>query len=213
MKKLLFAVSALAALSLLAPSVGFAQTAHNQLGMYIDQVGTPTAANIDVAINTPFNVFLVLTNPVNETFNEGVDTQVPITSVDGFEAAIVLPTAATFFVLAENYPAPEINVGSAPDYIVGFSNSVPVVDNAVVLVSWQFMTLDPAALDVFMDATATARFPGKMAVVDAGDNTTTPGQPIYPSTGDFANKVFSINGTPPVATENESWGGVKALFR
>jgi len=57
MKKLLFAVSALAALSLLAPSTGFAQ-ATNTLGIYLDEAGTLNSGPV-----TPFtatDIYLVL---------------------------------------------------------------------------------------------------------------------------------------------------------
>jgi hypothetical protein len=63
MKKLLFAVSALAALSLLAPSTGLAQ-AQNVLGLYADEAATTN--NIEGA--TPFsqhNIYMVIENPYN----------------------------------------------------------------------------------------------------------------------------------------------------
>jgi len=211
MKKLLFAVSALAALSLLAPSVGFAQTAHNQVGIYTDEVGF-TSNEDGVAPNDRPNAYLVLTNPVNTTFEDGVDTEVPITAVDGFECAVIFPAASGTIVLSEQFAIGAINVGTAPEYIVGFGTSQPVVDNALVLITWSFFS-DGEAFELFLGSTATARFPGNMSIVDPADGIGDPGEIVYPANGDFALSAYAINSDTVVPVENQSWGDVKALFR
>lgn len=215
MKKLLFAVSALAALSLLAPSAGFAQTAYNQLGIYTDQAGIPDSANTVATVNVPFNAYLVLTNPWNHSFGPiGGEVEQAITAVDGFEVRLDFPESASWFMLSENFPANEINVGQGNDYVVGFATSVPVTDNAVVLVTWQFMVLAASEFNTYMNLTTFPSVAGTLAIVDA-DDTDQPSNlvSVYPSTNDFDTPVFSVNGTAAVATENESWGGVKALFK
>ena len=213
MKKLLFAVSALAALSLLAPSVGFAQDAANQVGIYTETTGFTSNIN-DIAVGGQFNAYLVLTNPINEDFNGGTGTSVPVTGIDGFEVAVMMPEGLTFLALQTLLPPDALNVGTAPDFIVGLGNSFPVVDTAAVLVTWLFASIDGGEYQLFLGATSTARFPGFMSIVDAGDDDSDPGQIVYPANNNFDDPAFAVNSANVVVpVENESWGDVKALFR
>ncbi|MFT5316411.1 MAG: hypothetical protein ACI9UK_002257 [Candidatus Krumholzibacteriia bacterium] len=213
MKKLFFAVFALAALSLLAPSTGFTQTAWNQLGIYADPTGDPASANVSPTIGDQFTGYLVLTNPVNEFFNGGTGTAVPITAVDGFECNIAFPPSASFFTLSTVFAANAIDVGVKPDFVVGFSESAPVTGNAVVLVTWTFLALAPGPHDFFLDITALPSIPGVMAVVDANDPENANLQPVYRSTNDANVPVFSVTGDNAIANETQTFGGVKSLFR
>jgi len=186
MKKLFFAVFALAALSLLAPSTGFAQSAWNQLGIYTDSTGDPATANFTASLGVPFTAYLVLTNPVNEALGNP-PTVAPITAVDGFECKLVSPVDNTlFFQLTETFGGNAINVGIAPDYVVGFAESVPVTGNAVVLVTWSFMAVAPGTYDFFLDITDIPGIPGVMSVVDGNevDNNLVP---VYRSTNGGAS--------------------------
>ncbi len=213
MKKLFFAVSALAALALLAPSAGFAQTAFNQMGIYTDVAGTPESANYAATVNVPFFAYLVVTNPYNHSFGAGGAVEQPITNIDGFETKLILPADATFFMLSESFAVPGINIGTVPDYVVGFGTSVPVAGVATVLATFQFMALAPTTFDIFLGVTSIPSIAGTLAIVDGDDPTAANLQSVYPSTGDFAVPVFSVNGTNAVAVENESWGNVKSLYR
>ena len=213
MKKLLFAVSALAALSLLAPSAGFAQGAYNQLGIYTDNTGLASSANYVATVNVPFFAYLVLTNPYNYAQGPiGSEVEAAVTAIDGWEARITFPADATWFTLSTTFPANAIDIGAKPDFVVGFATSVPVTGNAVVLCTWQFMALAPTKFNTFFNVASIPSIPGTMAIVDANDDGPNLVS-VYPSTNDFAVPVFSVNGTDAVAVENESWGGVKALFR
>jgi len=220
MKKLLFAVSALAALSLLAPSTGFAQVTENVIGIYTNETGDLT--DQETAVNFTgtgqFTAYLVLNNPVNQAWmGSNPPTVRPMDSVSGFECNIATPTDAQFFTLAADLPGGGLNVGQEPgDWIVGFSTPAPVTeDKSVVLITFTFMTLDTVAKTIFLGPTIQPSFPGEdvMAIVDGSlvdDNL----QRAYPITGDFDLPVFGINTDPPTTPiESESWGGVKALFR
>jgi len=207
MKKMLFAVSALAALALLAPSAGFAQ-ANNQLGLYTDQAATPASANTTQPAFAPFDVYLILTQPVNENFAGG-GTSVPVTNIGGFELSLTVPANLTTlsFVTA----TPSARVGAAPDYIYGFGSPLPVVGNLVVLGTFSFMAMDSAIANAFMGPSSVPGIPGKMAFIDSDDANAMVA--CYPSTGAFANPVLSVSGNDAVPNVTESWGGVKSLFR
>ncbi len=210
MKRMSFAVSALAALALLAPSAGIAQ-ANNQVGIYTDQMGTPFAAYTDQARFTPFDAYLVLTQPVNEDFNNG-GTQA-IVLVSGFEMSISPPT--NLITLSFSPGGPATRVGSAPDYIFGFGPALDVSGGSLVLGTFSFMAMDANPADVFLGPSSVPSIAGVMAIVDDGESPATNNMsPIYPSTGDFAVPVFSVNAPVEVLpVDGKSWGGVKALFR
>lgn len=212
MKKLLFVASALAALALLAPSAGFAQPAWNQIGIYNTATGAPGSENINVAAFTLFDVYVVLTYPVNESYDGGTTTNVPVASLDGFEFRVVFPDEANFVVQNETLPPQALNIGTPPDYIVGLGLPITVTDNAVVLVSWRCRTFDDTVpQNFFLGPASIQSIAGKMAI----NHPTDPNVPLvacYPASGDYAAPVFSVNGGA-VAVEHETWGGVKSLFR
>jgi len=219
MKKLFFAVSALAALTLLAPNAGFAGTAFNQLGLYTDEVGTESAASIDIAPSTQFNVFLVVNRPVNEAFVDGNGTppfQRVMNEVSGYECAVgfwdsndaLIPG---LFVLATTFNGNAVRLGTGGNFVVGFASPIPVTAGAAMLTTFNIMVLDTNPKEIFLDVSTPASLPGTMAIVDGAivnDNL----QAAFPSSGNLSAHVFGIN-TGVVAVENESWGGVKALFR
>ena len=218
MKKLLFAAMTLAAFSMLMPQVGQAQHM-NQVGIYTDMVGTPSAANYAATPSVPFDVYLVLTNPMNDTYNGGTGTNRPVTIVSGFEAKVIWPASATFFKLSESFPANAIDAASDSDeYAVGYATPVAVVDNAIAVCHWQLMVTTTDPYHIFLDTIRFDSIDGFMAFIDAEDPNDTDWQdgnlaPMHVSTGDKALPVFSINDTATVAVEAETWGGVKSLFR
>jgi hypothetical protein len=211
MKKLFFVVSGLAALALLAPSAGFAQT-NNQFGIYTD-AGGQSASIFEAVPNAPFGAYLVLTNPVNETYDGGTGTTVPVTMVEAFECRIIMPASASFFALTTTLPPESIDIGQKPDFVVGSATPYPVTDNAVVLITWTMMVTDLATHNFFLEMTSIPSLPGTMAFQDAGgDPDGFPLVEAYPASGNSSDAVFSINGGA-VAIENESWGNVKSLYR
>ena len=202
MKKLLFAVTALAALSLLAPSTGFAAGALNQLGFYTDV--DMTDVNMSAGLYTSQDVYLVLSNPYNHDLDSAV------TAINGVEFTIVYDSAqlnATPFVFA----TPAVNVGSGNIYIAGFGTPLPVGEGGYVSLgtaSFFVLTTDPAF--IYLAPSEPVTNPGNMAYLDFNQETV--GTNMYPSSGDYANPVFSFNGGV-VATENASMDQIKAMFR
>jgi hypothetical protein len=205
MKKLLFAVSALAALSLLAPSAGFAQhTYDNTVGIFADEAATLTEVN--VGPNTPFFAYVVLLRPST------LDA-VAFDSINAFELTVT-STDETIFVLAQNLPAGAINVGDNAsivgglEYIVGLANDLPVSSQSVTLFSLQLMSLTGTPFQLFVGPTSKPSVPGEMAF----QSISPPLVPMYSAGGDETAAVFGYNSSV-VATEDATWGGVKALYR
>jgi hypothetical protein len=207
MKKLLFVATALAAISLLAPSSGFAQW-ENRIGVYTDQDPAAGSAELTVAASTPTNIYFVLTNPVNRG--------TPVQRVEAFEFRVDAEPLATFFKLNESFPTQGINITTYPDYVVGFAAPWPVTNNRVTLMTWQVMVLNTATHKLFLNLIPAPTIAGRIAYQDADGAT---GQKLVAATpsvssGTLGDNVFAINGTlDPTAEESESWGSVKALFR
>lgn len=215
MKKLLFAVSALAALALLAPSTGFAQHVYyNQVGLYTtsDAMGTDITGVAD--LGAPVNVYLVLTKPAD------VDNgMAPYTSINAFECTLAFSPAPNnnLFMLLATLPPNSVDVGQRKtindgflDYIVGIDllSPVPVTDESVVLITFQFMNNSPAGFLVYLTPTEKPALPGEMAYQGVQGEL----RVMNPSSGSHIAPVFQF-GNPVVAIENESFGSVKALFR
>lgn len=210
MKKLLFAVSALAALSLLAPSTGFAQHVYdNQVGMFTTNDGM--GATGTSAISLPVDVYLVLIRPVNTA------TGLPYNTINAFECMLNFDPnpLGNLFKLADAFPPTSLNVGDNSDlnqgfleYIVGIGTDWPVTDQSVWLISFQFMALNATKTDVTLTATTKPNTPGEMAYQSVSGDL----RRMYNASGTEGGVVFAFNGGP-VAVENESFGSLKALYR
>ncbi len=210
MKKLLFAVCALAAISLLAPNAGFAQEWQNRIGIY-------TSATADAATyaTTPvgqFSLYFVLNYP---KLADGTD----VTQLDAFEFVVTITgTAGTFFKLAQTLPPNALNVGVDSDpfnanYAVGAASPFPVTNHMATLMTWNCMALGAGPYSFFLHQTTAPAIPGHMAINVPLEGGNVELVACDPSSGDYAEAVFTIGTTPPNAVENETFGAVKALFR
>lgn len=175
--------------------------ADNEIGLYTDHNGAPTSASIAPTLNTPFNVYLVVTAPVNHAYNDGLGTppfERVMTSISGFEAQIgfwtgtnaTASTLSGLFVLSQVFNGNAIRLGEGSEFVVGFADPVPVSGVAAMMM--------------------TPSIPGTMAIVD-GSIQTDNLQAAVPSSGNLNYPVFCINCF--TATESEKWGDVKALYR
>jgi len=210
MKKLLFALCALAAIALLTPSAGFAQW-QNRIGIYT--TSTAGAANIypAPAAFSQFTIYFILTNPTRNG--------TPMTSVKGWEYKVTISGDPEGLVrTADTLPANIVNLGDANDpynatYLVGMATPKAVTDNMAVLHSWTFLMINNAEPYYFYLSPLPpelATNDGELTFLD-GSDTTIPGAA---SQDDYANPVFAVGGvTDPVGVQSETFGGVKALFR
>lgn len=202
MKKLLFAVSALAALSLLAPSAGFAQY-DNHMGIYTAEMEV-NQETTNLVTNT---VYFVITNPYN--VEEGHDVE----WIHGYEGSVVIDGSA--LVLDVRWPVQAINVGSNTNHVVGFgSTDVHVVDGAATVAEMDIIYMDAGLgpVTITLGPADPTSVPGMMAFLD-GDGTVNGGLvSMMTSSGDWANPVFGFNAAV-VATDNSSFDNIKAMYR
>lgn len=215
MKKLLFAVSALAALALLAPSTGFAQNPHqydNQVGLFMNADGTgETGTNV---IGSGVFVYMVLLNPVDDQ-----NASTPYPDINAFECSLFFDPVPNnnLFLLQTALPEGSVDIGPSKDinsgrldFIVGISDGqeVPVVDGSVTLATFNFMNLSAGTFDVSMGPSPAPGIPDQMVY----QSETGQLRIMYQASGEAGGPVFQFNGSA-VAVENESFGSVKALFR
>jgi len=214
MKKLLFVVYALAAISLLAPSAGFAQDWENRIGIYTTPDPVDGAAEILTPIqNVPFNVYFVLTSP---TFDDGS----PVDQIDAFEFTVTIgPGTSGIFKLSQTLWPSSLNIGADgnpfnAEFAVGGAIPQPVVNGALVLVTWNLMVTNVSAPYYFyLNPTSKPAIAGSMAVnyPAIGVNNAVL-IACTASSGDGVTPVFAL-GDVAIATEYDTFGGVKALFR
>jgi hypothetical protein len=121
------------------------------------------------------------------------------------------------FVLAYIIPYYSINVLTPPEFAVGLSIPLPW-SPAIQLVEIQMLILDYTCWCFGVAPLSTPSIPGSMVFADGAD----PGHllPMYPCTGQEWDSSFMtcINCEfcppgPPIATENMTFGGVKAIYR
>jgi len=200
MKKLLIAVSALAALSLLAPSTGFAE-ATNILSLYADEAGTENT--LTMSPYSQVDIYLVVTNPYNTIRDSAIEF------LGGVEFAVPAPTNA--IVLSWTWPVDVTDVGTGDSHIVGFGQSLPVVDGSAVVCTLNILynsaSSDPGYFTLAPSDPASN--PGFMACLDwanEGDIIS-----LTPPFESFDYHVLAINDV--VATERATMDAVKALYR
>ncbi len=212
MKKLLFAVCALAAISLLAPSAGFANTPdpavwNNRIGFYT----TATADGVSLPSMVPFtgfNVYMVLCNPTAEDGSSA--------AVDAYECTVTVTGPAWFRLTETLNGSGALDVDAAANgYAVGLASPMPPTNGLCLLATWNCMLSAPASSgspwNMYMGPGTIPSVPGGFMAIDIPTSTPLL-QSCLPTSGNFALPVFSIGGTV-TADEDVSFGAVKALFR
>jgi hypothetical protein len=171
------------------------------MGIYFDM----TADNncIDVGANQAFFAYVIMTNPTVpgvEAFEFGYENVVPA----GFETLL--------FQLATNLPAGAIDVGEgtpiAGNIIAGLATPVPAAP-ATILVTWQYLPLGVFPIEMYLTASEPSSLPGGLPVIQAEGTLMTVGL----STGGPMNPVATVNAGCVVGVEEDTWGGVKSLYR
>jgi len=207
MKSILLAVVAVFSISMLAPGTGFAEPTHfNEIGLYTTTDGYGETGTF--VVNAPVDVYLVLPKPASQDF--------PCDNVKAFECQLNFNPIGGIFKLMDLLLAPGLNIGYTDyihegylEYIVGFSEGVPVVNEAAALIHFQFLNTNSGPVEVTLGPVAHASIPGQMAFLYSNE---TPLEIMYPVSGHPDDPVFIFNGAA-IAVETESYGSVKALYR
>lgn len=211
MRRLVTALASLAVVFLLVPAVGSAIEPPVDNGVGVMCVFTSEdlfeANNYieNAAAFTTYHLYFVLYNPVAPSGSLGgcafTWRMDPVPSPPPVFTSVTLPPNT-------------INIGFTPNYefIMGFGTAVPLVDGAATVVSLDIMFLaNPGPTLVYLGPPSVGSLPGQMEYIDFLEIETI--RPAYPNSvdGDYDLPVFGFNYSIP--TENETWGGVKALFQ
>ena len=211
MKKFLFAVTAIAALSLLlVPGSSIAEPTHpNEVGLYMTSDGLGETGT--TVIGSPVTTYLVLTRPEKDG--------IPYATINFFECMLTFTPPGNLFRLWEVFPPQAINIGDNSDigqgyleYIVGLPADYPVTNESVVLIEIGFMHTAPGVIEVTLgpptDGGWGGAIPGQMAYSSVEDDY----RVMYSMGGCHECPVFLFDGFA-IPVEDESFGSVKALYR
>lgn len=197
MRKLLLALFILPALA----GVANAQLDPDDdgIGVYFDPCACNNCITMDAGAH---RAFLVITHPTSPM------------GVHGWEAK--LTATGPIFLTNVDVLGNNVNVGILPgEYLVGIVDPLinPFTYPAVVIAIIDFyLTSTTTPAQFFIDGVFFHSLPEKVpAYLDGSDTNVI--KELKQSTGGRTFPVATINGDCAVATEGESWGGVKALFR
>jgi len=203
MKKMLVAIALAAVATLsLAPVGGLAQIGvpgPNVIGVY---TATDATARAHRATNPgTFDVYLVVTNP---TATAGIS---------GWECRLEMLPAGILTLINTAYAGQALNVATPPEYAVGLASPLPRND-AVRLATLTFFASATTPANIYMHPITTPSQPGDMIYADGAN----PGifYRLEWSSGDEALPVFGVNTgplVPPIPNDEDTWGGVKNLYR
>jgi len=145
MKKLIFAVTAIVTLSVLAPSSGISEPTHpNEIGLNLTPDGLgETGTDL---VGSPVTVYLVLTKP-----HAGND---PCSGLQGFDCQLNFDPIGGIFRLGDSLNGDGFNIGDADhigegflEYIVGMADVVPTIDEAVLMVTFSFFNTNMVSVE------------------------------------------------------------------
>lgn len=168
----------------------------NSVGIYFDQEGFIFEDSAPVMYG-PNNCYLVLMNPTTN-------------GILGWECYVTFDPAGGFSSVTGWAPRGDfVNAGSAPDFAVGLATPLPGGDYIVLMDITYFYTGGEVLF--FLGPAVVQTIPGQMAFLDGEDV----GNAIVmdPSSGAFDAPVYGACSGCVVATQDETWGGVKNLYR
>jgi hypothetical protein len=200
----------LLALSLVASSAfAIMDDGTSSLGIYFDNTGDINCFAPAAAV--PFNAYFIMANP-------------DVANMGGYEFAWrfspeIVPAP---FVLSATFPAGALNIGTNYNFIVGLGSGL-VTSEATVLVTLNLMVLAPVnpATRLQVGPATPASIPGHAAYNDFNNPadirpmnfSTVMGPNDIDAQGWVVPGVAQMSCPGPVATESETWSGVKALFQ
>ncbi len=177
----------------------------NQLGLFYDT--SATIDEIEISPNSTHSLYLVLLNPVNDSYDGGGVRDVDF--VSGFECALEAPSGD--ILLGVTFPGQALNLGSTDNIVAGFATAVSVTsDRAAMLATISVLTMGNSPVGYRLMPTSDPTHPNKMAYVDSED----PDDNIVdmsPISGSHDRPVFTFGDY--TFEENAMWGAVKSLYR
>ncbi len=190
--------------------LGIADDGVNSLGVYFDD-GVFEQVCTDYSPFTTVNLYFVLANCSQS-------------SIGGFEFnwRFEPDPVGQYAIQTVLLPANALNIGNLNNMIVGLGYPYPAGDAAILAIAQIMFFVEDLALDIMAGPTTPASISGWPAFVDGEDfNILLPMtySTLWPEGGqglDPSSQMISIGriGCPgPVATDNESWDSLKALYK
>lgn len=165
----------------------------DSFGVYFDTEASWVETH--VAPFTPFDAYLILTNPVSE--------------VDGFECTVT-PIGGPLLILSTDLGPSTLDVDASPNgYMVGSAIPYPYQAAGMQLLHWQFMVTTAAPVHFLIGPATIPSMPGGLPVVTGGGVLRRCGV----SSGSVDIPVACINTSCTVSDEVTSFGSVKGLYR
>jgi hypothetical protein len=207
-KSLITTLAVLAALALASgASAQLPPPGQDLIGVYSNDFDGPTWANLNVASGMA-TVYLICSG-------------VSATGVAGWEAQVYQDGTGAMFVSSVLQGQGPLNMLVPPEFMVGLG--VPITEsnigipNAYSLAELTYFI--SAATPVYLRVDRPVTFtswpddpgPGYADPEDVGNLIR-----FYATSGDLATPVFGFNTgpmDPPIAVQDETWGGIKGLFR
>ncbi len=168
------------------------------VGLFFDVGGTETTGPVETSI--PFHLYLVAFDVPG--------------GISGYEGSLAMPPGVTLLGSTFFPVGSAINVGTPDNWAVGTGECLPAV-GPTLLIDFFLLDLAPVEDLIFtINAAIPSSFdPPFIGYVDCNFALHPFGLAVdggaYPDNSAVGNPSF----VPPVATEKENWGGVKALFR
>ncbi len=183
--------------SLMLPSLVAAQW--DLVGIYADT--DASTQNLIGPENVPFSAYVVLTEPTN-----------PL--IWGFEFGYTIEVGdpATMFRLQNVLPPEAVDIGDNTnllqgDYVVGLATPL-LAQQAVVLVSWQFMMTAPQVAYLSLGPSNIPSLPYDLPAYEIGGTIVA----MELAASCWGTEV-RVNEHCPLPVENQAFGAVKALYR
>ncbi|MDX2472149.1 MAG: hypothetical protein QNL91_00415 [Candidatus Krumholzibacteria bacterium] len=177
----------------------------NRLGLFYD--ASASVNEVEIAPNSTHMLYLILLDPVNDSFDDGGSRDVEF--VSGFECAIEPPNGD--MLLTVTFPIPAINLGGTDNIVAGYVSAVPVSSGrAATLATFSVLTMGNSPVGYKLVPASPASHPNTMAYVDYEDS----GDKLVdmaPASGSHDLPVFTFGDY--TGEQNAKWGAVKSLYR
>ena len=181
-------------------------TLPNAMGLFFsDTEFTEANTNADITPGVPVDAYITLLNT-------------PLFSVGAYEVGIDISDAGVFVLVADG-PNGWTNFGSATNHIVGYATPVPAIDGNAVLGHLNMLYSGDATVEIAFGPSEPSSFDGQGPGLADGTDPENLVLCTYVTGPDEGGLVATFNGPGVVfdgggvATENQSWSGVKALFQ